>query len=74
MAKFKFETGRALSDLVQIYANLDVNVFLNRSTKFYPTKSFKMAATTKKKFSPKPFKRPATNIIQPSISLKNSKI
>lgn len=24
MMKFKFESGRALSDLVQIYANLDV--------------------------------------------------
>lgn len=29
MMKFKFESGRALSDLVQIYANLDTNEILS---------------------------------------------
>jgi len=29
LAKFKFERGRALSDLVQIYANLDINELLS---------------------------------------------
>ena len=38
LAKFKFERARALSDLVQIYANLNVTPPSPRSTRYFRTR------------------------------------
>ena len=48
VAKFKFEKAPALSDLLQIYVNLDVLVILPRLTTFCAVKSSKMSDTIRK--------------------------
>lgn len=68
MAKFKFESGRALSDLVQIYSNLDVRSILVRLMKYYRMRLSRMAGTTRRSFSPKLSKELAMSIIPLSTS------
>ena len=65
MTKFKFESGRALSSLVQIYANLDVRSEGCRSTRCFRTKSSRMGATTRRSTSARGCREPATSTTQP---------